>query len=279
MRIATVINAHENSPVFKDTLESVIHYLTDNVLVVVDGKGWDQFRNDDSMPALKLEGFYHGKESAPYRNMCLGLMKAWETWGSSVDWYCYMEYDALVGSGEIREHLKMADELGFWLLGNDHRTEEKTIPFLDNFQKEKLNLHYFLGCCLFFSLKFMETLDEKDFFRQFLNFTNFHCGSISLVDAGGKSHMVYDVSEFLYPTLAIHYGGSVGEIACWEGGGWRGNYEHYPMRFRPDLSENIFSRACVLHPLKDYENPVRKYHREKRIESLRCRQSCDQHGR
>jgi len=264
MKIATVLNAHENSPVFKDTLESVRHYLTEDVLVVADGKTWSQFKDDDSIPALKLEGFYHGKESAPYRNVCLGLMKAWEIWGGSAQWYCYMEYDALVGSREVIDHLGLADDIGLWLLGNDHRREEKTMPFLENFQG-KMELHYFLGCCLFFSAKFMKALSDNDFFERFLNFTNFHGGSISLLDDGGKSHLVYDVSEFLYPTLAVHYGGEIREIACWEGDGWRGNYEHYPMRFRPDLIEEPFPQACMMHPLKGYDNPVRAYHRQRRV--------------
>lgn len=263
MNIAVILNAHENSPVLRDTLESVRHHWTDNVLLVADGKNWSQFKDDDSIPALKLEGFYHGKDSAPYRNVCLGLMKAWESWGDSADWYCYMEYDCLVGSDETKNHLKMAEDLGFWLLGNDHRIEDKSIPFLDAFQKSKLKINYLLGCCLFYNKRFMKTLSDHNFFDRFLNFTNFNDWSIDMVDARGKSHMVYDVSEFLYPTLAIHYGGKVGELACWEGSGWRGNFEHYPMRFRPDLSEE-FPQACVMHPLKEYESPARKHHGKKR---------------
>lgn len=262
MRIATIINAHENSPVFRDTLDSVIHYLTKDILVVSDGKNWDQFENSD-LPALKLQGFYHGKDSAPYRNVCMGLMKAGEIWKDMADWYCYMEYDALVGPGSIREHLKMADDLGFWILGNDHRKDNRRIPFFDNFQKKKLGLHYLLGCCVFISRKFMEALQSDNFFGRFLDFTNFHHGSIDFVEEGKNPHPVYDISEFIYPTLAVHYGGKVGEMACWSGG-WRGNYEFYPMRFRPDLVESPFPYACIMHPLKEHDNPVRAYHREKR---------------
>lgn len=268
MRIVAVLNAHENSPVFRDTLESVRHHLTEDVLVVVDGKNWDQFRDDDSMPAFKLEGFQHGEKhpmfADRYRNACLGMMKAWDTWGDSANWYFSLEYDALVGSSLIRESLKEADSFGFWLLGNDHRQDEGTIPFLEDFQKSKLKLHYLLGCCLFFSLDFMKALNNDNFFERFLNFTNFRGGPINIVDSFGKSHPVYDVGEFLYPTLAVHYGGKIRELACWEDGEWRGNYEYYPMRFRPDLTEEPFQQACVMHPMKDFDNPVRSYHRERR---------------
>lgn len=261
--IAVVLNAHENSPVFKDTLESVRHYWTDQVMVVVDGKNWSQFRDDD-IPALKLDGFTHGKESAPYRNVCLGLMKAWESWGQSADWYVYMEYDCLVGSSETKEHLRMADEMGCWLLGNDHRQEKRKMPFMERFEGSELNLNYLLGCCMFFSRKFMKELADRNFFERFLKFTNFN-NNISLLDARGKNHMVYDLSEFLYPTLAVKYGGKVQEIACWLWNGWRGNYSHYPMRFRPDLTESPYEQACVMHPLKDFDNPVRAYHRQRRL--------------
>lgn len=262
MEIAVILNAHENSPVFKDTLESIRHYWTNNVLVVVDGKNWSQFR-DDPIPALKLEGFHHGKESSPYRNMCLGLFKAWEAWGGGVDWYAYLEYDCLVGSSETARHLYAANEMGFWILGNDYRAEKRSIPFLDRFEGTNLNLKYLLGCCLFFNKIFMNELARRDFFPRFLDFTNFH-DRIFFEDSSGKHSDVYDLSEFMYPTLAAHYGGKIGELACWLEPGWRGNHENYPMRFRPDLSENPFEHACVLHPLKDYDNQVRAYHRFKR---------------
>ena len=266
MKIAAVINAHENSPVFNDTLESVIHYLTDKVLVVVDGKGWNQFAEDDSIRALKLEGFYHGKETMPFRNVALGLMKAWETWGASADWYCFLEYDCLVGSSEVLNHLEEAAELGYWIVGNDHRLEEKSLPFLEDLMKRKFEVHYLLGCCMSYSSLFMESLAKDNFFERFLTFTNFRTETINLIDSSGKPHLVYTLDEFMYPTLAVGYGGKVGEFACWKDDSfWIGNYEHYPMRFRPDLVEEPFPNACIMHPLKDYDNPVRTYHREKRM--------------
>lgn len=272
LNIAVVLNAHENSPVFKDTLESVIHYLTDKVLVVVDSKGWDQFSEDNYIKALKLEGFYHNKETMPFRNVALGLMKAWDVWGKTVDWYCLMEYDCLVGSSDVFKHLNEASKLGYWIVGNDHRVEDNRIPFIEDFLKKKLEVHYLLGCCMFHSSAFMESLVKDNFFERLLTFTNFRTETINVINSStGKQQMVYSLDEFLYPTLAVGYGGKVGEFACWsEDSFWTGNYEHYPMRFRPDLFEQPFPHACIMHPLKEYNNPIRTYHREKRIvESVR----------
>ena len=262
VRIAVVLNAHENSPVFLDTMESIRHFWTDEVLVVVDAKGWSQFSGDAGFP--KLEGFYHGRESAPFRNVCLGMMKAWETWGSKVDWYCYMEYDCLVGSSIVKAHLSEADRKGVWLIGNDYRVDSRKIPFLDRFSGSPLNLHYLLGCCLFFSREFVSCLSRHNFFESFLGFTNFHVEPPHFICANGRKEMVYDLSEFMYPSLAIRHGGKVAELDCWEGSRWRSGGGDYPLRFRPDLCEGIYEGACVMHPLKALDCPVRTFHRNRR---------------
>lgn len=263
MSIAVVLNAHENSPVLRDTLDSVSHHWTRDVLVVADAKNWDQFSGID-LGVRKLEGFYHGRPSAPFRNVCLGLMKAWEAWGDSKVWYCYLEYDCLVGSSDTLAHLDDADSQGIWILGNDLRFDSRSIPFMDRFNKGRLELRYLLGCCLFFSRNFMSALARSSFFDRFLNFTNFNTDAPVFVSRGGKQEEVYDLSEFLYPTLAHSMGGRVAELACWEGSRWRGEGLRYPMRFRPDLDEGEFPEACVMHPLKSYDSSARRFHRSRR---------------
>ena len=263
MEIVAVLGTHENSPTFKDTLESIRHYLTDNVLVVVDGFKWDEFK-DEQLPVPMVQGFLHGKDSAPFRNVALGLKYAQEVWNNA-DWYVYIEYDCLVGSSDIKDHLKMADEHDIWMLGNDLRITDDSLPFLDSFMGTKMKLHYFLGCCVFLSGKFVKVLAESNFFDKFLTFTNFRTECINLVNQNGKLFPAYDLSEYMYPTLAVFYGGKVQELACWSGTEWRGNFQHYPMRFRPDLtSEDPFVDASVMHPIKDFENPIRQHHRIQR---------------
>lgn len=257
MNISVVLNAHENSPVFRSTLESIKKFWTDDVLVVVDAFGWAGFEGAE-LPAHLLKGFHHGKPSSPHRNVALGLMKSAEMWPSS-DWTCYLEYDCLVGPGDVRSDLKAASEEGFWILGNDHRRFDLRMPFLDSFLKTEPDIHYLLGCCLFFSSEFMSSLKGSDFFARYLNRTNFFTGDPELVDRSGRRQAAYDISEYLYPTVAVHMGGRVKEFACWNGESWRGDSMGYPMRFRPELASSEVSRDFrVAHPIKDLSCATRR---------------------
>lgn len=282
MKIATVLSAHENSEVYRDTLESVRKYLSEDVVVLVDGFGWKQFRDEK---VDKIEGFRHGRSSAPVRNMALGLMGAWERWNSSAEWYCYIEYDCLVGSHEVHKHLAMADERGYWLLGNGLRESYGNMPDLDRLcGAPNIKLCSLLGCCLFFSARFMSELNRNDFFGRFLSYTNFFPYEFKLYsdDLAGNylDHKkpsagrpvrplpVHDTNEFIYPSVAIHYGGTVQELAKWDvvNHTWEGNFIHYPMRFSPDLGvSDPFQEACVMHPIKEADNPIRAYHKSLRL--------------
>lgn len=270
MKIGVILNTHQNSMVFKDTLESILTYLGDQVLVLVDGISWDQFENDkEKIPVMFLKGLNHGVSSSPYRNMALGLMKGWEVWKDQVDWYCYLEYDCLIGSSAVKEHLKIAQDSGLWMVGNDFREYDKQINFVNNLAGKEINLKYLLGCCLFFNLKFMKKLNEDKVLKTILDFSNLHGNSPFFFSGQEKTiwNQVYDISEFLYPTLATCYGGKVGEFACWKEKTkeWTGAFNEYTMRFRPDLNltDPVFN-SCIMHPLKDFTNPVRTYHRGKR---------------
>lgn len=265
MNIAVVLNVHENSPVVFDTLESILKYATQKVLVIVDGAGWDQLASVP-MPAYKLEGFYHACNRAPYRNVALGLKKAWELWSNEVDWICYAEYDCLFGSGEFKRYLEAANRSDIWCLGNDFRVSNIKFPLIEAMLKEKIKYTgYLLGCCVFYHRNFFKKLAEVNFFERFLYLTNeFSQGFFPGYEEQGG----YDLSEHLYPTLAAHYGGKIAQLANWSErtNKWSGYYDKFLCRFRPDLIENFdnYKGASILHPLKDYSNPIREYHREKR---------------
>jgi hypothetical protein len=258
MKIATVLNSHENSNVFHDTLDSILTWISNDVLVLVDGANWDQFSKQE-LPVYKIEGLRHECANSPYRNVALGLKSAWDIWQDNVDWYCYTEYDCLFGSSEIVRDLFSADKFGIWCVGNDHRVSDIKFPLLEVMLKTQINQsHYLLGCCVFYKNTFIKKLAEIDFFERFLYLTN------TFSQGFFPNYNKHDISEHLYPTLAVHFGGKIGQLADWseKEQKWTGNPK-YPVRFRPDLEQG-WQDACIMHPLKEYDNPVRQYHRKKR---------------
>jgi len=262
MNIATILNTHENSNVFHDTLDSICKWMSEDVLVLVDGASWNQFAKED-LPVYKLEGLRHGYSRSPYRNIALGLKQAWELWQNKIDWYCYIEYDCLVGSNEFINDLETADKLGVWCLGNDYRVGDIKFSLLESMLKTKIKeSHYLLGCCVFYKNSFIKKLVDIDFFDKFLYLTNdFTEGFFPNYEEQGG----YDLSEHLYPTLAVNYGGKVGQFATWSEPyqRWAGSYIKYPLRFRPELDHDC-TKASIMHPIKEYDNPIREYHRRKR---------------
>lgn len=257
MKISAVLNVHSPDKVIIDTLESIFCNLTKDVLVVVDGAKKDKFK-DFSIPVNSMVGFRHGVAKSPYRNVALGLKSLYELHPDS-DWFCYTEYDVLFGSTRILGQLLKAEEMGVWMLGNDGHVDEITLPFIDSLIGEPITQSYYLlGCCQFFHNKFMKKLCEIDFFDKFLNLTN------QFSEGYMPQYSAYDISEHLYPTLCRHFGGGIGVLASYDQmGKWHGAYQYYPVRWRPDLHpvDDDFEEASIMHPLKDYDHPIREKHR------------------
>lgn len=270
MKVATIINSHGDTDCVLDTIDSVLKFVGPEAILIVDGGNWDNWGKNLVAPIYKLEGFYHGCNRAPYRNVALGIKQAWSMWGNKVDWFCYIEYDCLFGSSEFKNYLKVADEKGIWCLGNDYRMGKFNFPLIEQMLRCKLGVSsYLLGCCVFYKNVFVEKLVESNFFEKFLYMTNEFSGGFfpHYEQQGG-----YDLSEHLYPTLAGKFGGKIGELACWDESSmsWRGEFKKFPLRYRPDLcqinGENIdlFKEASICHPVKDFSNPIREYYRKKR---------------
>lgn len=265
MEIAVVLNAHGNTDLVLDTLASIKRWVTNKVVVVVDGKAWPTWGKDVDLGVPKIEGFLHGVPSSPYRNYTLGLMTAVRTW-PQVDWYCYTEYDVLFGSDAFKMDLEFAKQNNVWCLGNAMRKDRYNLPLLNYIVGGKVKEYYYLlGCCVFHNSVFMKKLNDANFFERFLFFTNeFRNGYFP----GYSERRGYDFGEHLYPTLACHYGGLLGGFAEWDSrkSTWTGNYSKFPMRWQPDLDperEN-FADAAILHPIKSLDNPLRKLHKMKR---------------
>lgn len=294
MNIAAIMVAHDNPALVVDTLESVRHYMTPQVIAVIDGASdvftqmrtparlsghkvelytgkQDKFR-DVKLPAYRLDGMRHGYARAPYRNMVFGLQMASNRWNA--DWYCYIEPDCLVGNDNFKKTLAEADERGFWCLGNDLRYGNLKFPLLDKLVGNRLvGSAYMLGCCTFISRNLIDELRRLQFFDRFLGATN------DFLDGffpGNSEQNVYDFGEYLWPTLATNLGGKAGELAAWSPteNKWIKRWQQYPMRFRPDLDAEIDGcyEACIMHPIKEFLHPVRVYHRAKRekVEGRSC---------
>ena len=258
MKIATVLNSH-SPDLAADTIESILAYVGKDVLLVVDGCAWSKFEAVD-FPVQKVSGFRHGKNKAPYRNVALGLQLAWEQF-PDCDWICYCESDVIFASQRFQVNLQMASDQGIWMLGNDGHVDDKTMPLVESLVGGKFrSIYYLLGCCQFFSRKFMQKLTDIKFFDRFLFLTNdFPPGYF-------PSYSGYDISEHMYPTLCRHFGGAVGVWATWDQEQWHGAYHYFPMRWKPELdpATDPYQDASILHPLKEMLNPIRVFHKERR---------------
>jgi hypothetical protein len=263
MKITAILSTHGLPEITMDTLDSIRHYMTDEVLLLVDGVGWDKFENLE-VPAYKLKGFNHGWYKSPYRNIVLGLYAASQF---KSDWYCYIEYDCLVGSSAFKKDLEEAEKAGDWLVGCDlRRNQTVDLSFLELIVGEKFEEKiYFLGACLFYHRKFIEKAIEKRFFEKFLQYTNDFRRDFF------PNFGEWDLTEFALPTVVKHYGGGVKELSAYNQklAVWGGNYRRYPIRFRPELpyEKDYFLQASIMHPIKDVGHPIRKYHKTKRLKN------------
>lgn len=260
--IVTILNVHDNLECSLDTLDSIMTYVGENVIILVDGLSWNKW-SSVATPACKLKGFPHGLPKSPYRNVALGMNEAFDLWGDKATWFLYTEYDALFSSERFKHNLKMAEEKKVWMLGSNGRVDKESLPLIQSMVGGPFkSSYYLLGCCQFFHIDFMKKLAEINFFERFLNLTN------NFKDGFFPLYTGYDLSEHLYPTLCRFFGGNIGVFSHYdEFGKWHGFHEYFPIRWKPQLNKDLegsFANASILHPLKEYMHPIRVEHREKR---------------
>jgi len=256
VKIATLLNAHGNTPLVLDTLSAIKMYVGDDILTLVDGCSWD-WAEKISLPCHKVKGFNHGYPKGPYRNLTLGLKLIYDLF--EADWYCYCEPDVLFISSKFKEDLKDA-----WCIGADYRNGQYKFPYLEKmFNIELKDSHYLLGCCVFYHRDFLTKLKEIEFFDIFLASTQqFSKGYFPDYEEQGG----YDFGEHLFPTLATHFGGNIKELSKWHPifCHWQGNFKQYPLRWQPELDwEDNFAEASIMHPVKTMGD-LRWFHKTKR---------------
>ncbi len=253
------MNVHADPDLVVDTLESINMYITKNNLVVVDGASIDIF-NKVKLPSTKIEGFPHKSRKSPYRNMALGLMTLYELYPDE-DWYLYTEPDCLITSERFKRSLAVANEHDVWMMGCGGHVDYVQMPLVESLLGvEFRSAYYLLGACLFFSQKYMKKLHEINFFEKFLNLTT------GFTQGYMPGYEGYDISEHMYPTMARHFGGNVGVFSSYNDGVWHGNYEMFPIRWKPSLDfiKENFDKMSIGHPIKEMDHAIRVHHREKR---------------
>lgn len=256
MEIATVVNCHNDLDLIRDTISSISTYVTKKLLVFIDGSA-DQEVREAGFMFPKVIGFRHGVGSAPYRNVALALKTLTEVYPTA-DWYCYCEQDVLFTSDRFKHNLGLAAERRVWMLGNDGRVDDVNLGPVASLVGGTLpQPYYLLGCCQFFHKAFIERLKDIGFFDRFLSLTNGFAGGHFPGYSG------FDVSEHLYPTLCRYFQGNIGVWATYdEEGKWHGKYRCFPCRWKPSLKETEnFPEASIMHPLKEYDHPIRKARR------------------
>jgi len=262
MKIASTLMTHGDTPCVNDTIEAMQRYLTNDILMLVDGAYWEDWGKDADVPVYKMSGFHHNFFRGCYRNITLGLMKVVDLFPDA-DWYCHTEYDTLFVSDAFKEDLEKAEADGVWCMGNDCRTGYFELPFLEYIVGGKISVtKYMLGCCIFYHRDFLHKLKNIDLFNRLLYLTNdFSRGYFPDYDEQGG----WELAEHLYPTLANLFGGRVRGQAYYSTEGWHGNYERYALRWQPELTmDDVFPGASILHPVKVYDCPIRAHFREKR---------------
>jgi len=260
-----MVSAPNHPKVVRDTLDSFRTWMTKDILVIVDGASWEEM-SKQYFNAYLLEGLYHNYHRSPYRNVILGMWELSKKWPHA-DWYCYMEYDCLVASDGFVSELEEAESNGIWCLGSDPRQKQLNLPLLEKMLDSPITqASYVLGCCVFYNGEFIRQLHS--FFEKFMNLTN------GFTQGFFPGFNDYDLAEHLLPTLATHYGGKVGGLSQWNESldKWTaGDYEKYPIRFRPDMRDDEnFPKASIFHPIKNYDHSIREYNRK-----IRCKMNME----
>ena len=135
MKISVLLNCHGDEDLVKDTIDSVKKYVTNDILVLIDGCNWADWGVSVDLGVEKISGLYHGKSKSPYKNLTYGLSKIYEKYPDS-DWFCYIEPDVLFTSSSFKDDLKDC-----WCIGADLRHYKYELPFFVNMTRFEFK-HY-----------------------------------------------------------------------------------------------------------------------------------------
>ncbi len=282
MKIAAAVPAHADTHVVNDTLASIRLNMTENILVVADGWAYEKIK--DQVDGDVLSGLCQGGAQGSHANRMFGLSNLYAKY-PDCDWYCWIEYDALVANDHFKQDLHEAspDE---WMAGFcvcRSRFDAPVFPVIFRYPGLQ-ELTYALGAVVFHRREFLAQLQADGMFEWVVNstaaFSSCHIqGLVNQFPGLTLNKEMYDLGEHLMGTLADRYGKKAKSLSHWEqqhwllqkhGSSttpyWSGNYQRYPVRWTPMLreEENILGTTSILHPLKEYDDPIRVFYRERR---------------
>lgn len=246
MQIATLINTHADPELTQDTADSVATWMTDKIMVLVDGAGWHHFANL-SFPYPLHKGLTHGRSRSPHRNAMVGIEELYKR-HPNMDWYCYFESDCLCVSDKFKEDLRQ--NRGKFIGGLEYRINgEWSLPLLDQIVDSKVRWSYhLLGAVMFMSKRFVERIVKARIPSRLVAATD-KFPSDFFPDFHG-----YAFEEELFPSLA-HYFLPESVFSL-------GNWSRYNIRWQPEIApEETTPSASIIHPLKSYDHPVRQHYR------------------
>lgn len=263
MKIAVFMVACHEAEVLLDTIESIRTFITEDIVVVIDEIAWPRYAKL-KVPFKLEKGFFHNTNKAPYKNMCLSLMKAKEYYPDA-DWYWYLEPDVLIVNENYKSEIERFNHC--WLIGCDHRHDNKcNLSLLSEVTGiPALNIdHTVLGCCQILKNEFVQKLSKLDFFNKFLEVTKEFQGGYF------PGYTYYAFEETLFATLAVWMGKHVASLSSYEPLSsvqrGRGDYKKYVIRFGVDLSpRDIYPCTSIIHPIKRFNDPIRNYFRDARL--------------
>ena len=262
--------------VVNDTLESIRKHMTEDVIVLMDG--WSDIERH--INGRTISGLCQGGSQGSHPNRMFGLSNLLECYPDA-DWYCWFEYDALVASSGFKQDLHKASD-DDWVLGFCVDSIPFDLPVLPViFKREIKSLTYALGAVLFFRGDFIRQLDRDNMFEWVNNsmtvFQGATQGVVQQLPGVVLANELYDFGEYVMGTLAGGYGKNTISLSHWNQQQynrhhgaleryWYGDHQKYPIRWEPALTqaENIVGVSSILHPLKEYDNPIREFYRNQR---------------
>lgn len=245
MKIAAILNVHDYLDLVLDTLDSIHTWVTDDAIVLVDGKHWDKFEPhlNEFKDGQIFKGLDHGHYSSPFRNIALALKISYEKYPNH-DWHAYTEYDLLFVKDSFKEDLKnsTAD-----VIANDVRWKKTNVSslFEDIVGNAPQNGCTMLGCCVFYRGSYIKELVERGILDRLIDLTK------DLKKGRFPGYTGYAFEEFFFPTVAENMGFKVEQSGFWsEKKGWLN--KKYLARFKPNIEMNeIDSTTAIIHPCKE----------------------------